>query len=104
MSDNNQDTTSSSDWKNRELGALWRRQGKSQNYLSGTIRIGEFGVEKEYRIVVFTNKGKAKNERAPDFIIYQESPRENAPPSPSDDSEEKNTSPSVDPDLPASLQ
>ena len=39
------------------------------------IRIGEFGVEKEIKIVVFTNKGKIKNERAPDFIVYEDRPR-----------------------------
>ena len=64
-----------SDWKQRELGALWRREGKQQNFLSGMIRIGEFGVEKEIKIVVFTNKGKIKNERAPDFIVYEDRPR-----------------------------
>ena len=65
-----------SDWKNRELGALWRREGKQQNFLSGMVRVGEFGVEKELKIVVFTNKGKLKNERAPDFIIYEDRPRD----------------------------
>ena len=64
------------DWKNRELGALWRREGKQQNFLSGMVRVGEFGVEKELKIVVFTNKGKLKNERAPDFIIYEDRPRD----------------------------
>lgn len=60
-----------SKWRSRELGALWKRQGRNQNYLTGTLRIGDFGVEKEVRVVIFTNKNKAKNERAPDFIIYQ---------------------------------
>lgn len=74
MSDNNDTVTSQqSDWKKRELGALWRREGKTQKYLSGLLKIGEFGTEKEVRIVVFTNKGKAKNEKAPDFIVYEES-------------------------------
>ena len=41
------------------------------------LKIGDFGVEKELKVVVFTNKGKAKNERAPDFIIYEDRPREN---------------------------
>jgi len=77
MSDNNTDKTASqSDWKKRELGALWRRDGKNQKYLSGILKFGEFGTEQEIRVVVFTNKGKAKNEKAPDFIVYQESVRE----------------------------
>ena len=66
--------TSQSDWK-RELGALWRRDGKNQKYLSGILKFGEFGTEKEVRVVVFTNKGKAKNEKAPDFIVYEEKKR-----------------------------
>lgn len=74
MSDNNNNVTSQqSDWKKRELGALWRREGKTQKYLSGILKFGEFGTEKEVRVVVFTNKGKAKNEKAPDFIVYEES-------------------------------
>tara|TARA_B100002019_G_scaffold256386_1_gene239714 strand:- start:638 stop:916 length:279 start_codon:yes stop_codon:yes gene_type:complete len=65
------------DWKKRELGALWRREGKQQNFLSGTLKIqDEFGMQKETKVVVFTNKGKAKNEKAPDFIIYEDRPRE----------------------------
>jgi len=68
-----------SDWKQRELGALWRREGKSQNFLSGMIRIGDpLGADsvKEIKVVVFTNKGKLKNERAPDFIVYEDRPRD----------------------------
>ena len=34
MSDTN---TSDNEWKERELGALWRRSGKNQKYLSGYI-------------------------------------------------------------------
>ena len=76
MSDNKETVVSQSDWKKRELGALWRRDGKTQKYLSGILKFGEFGTEQEIRVVVFTNKGKAKNEKAPDFIVYQETPRE----------------------------
>ena len=62
---------STNEWRQREMGALWRREGKSQNYLSGYVKIGEFGTEKEVRVVVFTNKGKAKNPKAPDFVVYE---------------------------------
>lgn len=62
---------SDNDWSKREMGALWRREGKTQNYLSGYVKIGEFGTEKEVRVIVFTNKGKAKNPKAPDFVIYE---------------------------------
>ena len=80
MSENN--TEVKSDWKNRELGALWRREGKNQNFLSGMIRLGDpLGADsvKEIKVVVFTNKGKLKNERAPDFIVYEDRPQEDRP-------------------------
>ena len=66
------------EWSKRELGALWKRAGKSQNYLSGFVKIGEFGVEKEVRLVIFTNKNRDKNERAPDFVIYESQDRPQA--------------------------
>ena len=71
MSENNENN----EWKKRELGALWRREGKNQNYLSGHVKIGEFGVEKEVKLVVFTNKYKSENSKAPDFILYEASDR-----------------------------
>tara|TARA_R110002051_G_scaffold299325_1_gene366460 strand:- start:8 stop:325 length:318 start_codon:yes stop_codon:yes gene_type:complete len=78
MSESN--TEKNNDWKNREMGALWRREGKQQNFLSGMIKTeDEFGMHKETKVVVFTNKGKSKNEKAPDFIIYEDRPREDAP-------------------------
>jgi len=71
-----EEANTESKWRSRELGALWKRQGRNQNYLTGTIRVGEFGVEKEVKVVIFTNKNKAKNERAPDFIVYESEPPE----------------------------
>ena len=105
MSDNNDNVTSQqSDWKKRELGALWRRDGKNQKYLSGILKFGEFGTEQEVRVVVFTNKGKQKNEKAPDFIVYQESKREDQ----IDEILDGDSAPAVasanDDDLPESLQ
>ena len=79
MTDNKEEQKT--DWKERELGALWRREGKQQNFLSGMIRIGDpLGADsvKEIKVVVFTNKGKSKNERAPDFIVYEDRPREDS--------------------------
>ena len=80
MSD--QENANLSDWQKRKMGALWRREGKSQNYLAGEITLGEFGVEKTNRVVIYTNKYKSSNENAPDFIIYQSKDKdENADPS-----------------------
>jgi len=108
MNDNNDTVTSQqSDWKKRELGALWRRDGKSQKYLSGILKFGEFGTEQEVRVVVFTNKGKQKNEKAPDFIVYQESKKEEQSDEILDGDPVASSAPAAsanDDDLPESLQ
>lgn len=105
MNDNNDTVTSQqSDWKKRELGALWRRDGKNQKYLSGILKFGEFGTEQEVRVVVFTNKGKQKNEKAPDFIVYQESKKEEQSDEILDGDSVVSSAPAVDEDLPESLQ
>jgi len=59
------------DWKEREIGALWRRSGKNQKYLSGYVRMGDELDPQEVRLVVFTNKYKSENEKAPDFVVYK---------------------------------
>lgn len=73
MSDTN---TSDNEWRERELGALWRRSGKNQKYLSGYIKLGDELEEREVRLIVFTNKYKNENEKAPDFVIYESTPME----------------------------
>jgi len=73
MTEENKTNTSQSDWKKREIGALWRRDGKNQKFLSGKITIGEFGEDKTYSIVVFSNKFKEK-ENQPDFRVYEDTP------------------------------
>jgi len=61
-----------SKWRSRELGALWVRSGKNQKYLSGTINVETMpGVTESVKVVVFTNKGRDKNERAPDYVVYR---------------------------------
>lgn len=62
------------DWKEREIGALWRRSGKNQKYLSGYVRMGDELDPQEVRLVVFTNKYKSENEKAPDFVVYKSEP------------------------------
>lgn len=71
-----------SKWRSRELGALWVRNGKNQKYLSGTINVETMpGVTEPVKVVVFTNKGREKNEKAPDYVVYR-----------SEDSEQPQTS------------
>jgi hypothetical protein len=68
MADTSENKT---DWKEREIGALWKQAGRNQNYLSGHItdKNGE-----QQRVVVFGNKHKDKNERAPDYRVYKSEP------------------------------
>jgi uncharacterized protein (DUF736 family) len=62
----------SSEWSNREIGALWKRVAKNsgQKYLAGHVTIDELGVEKKLKVIVFQNKFKGDNEKAPDLRIY----------------------------------
>lgn len=77
MDKDNKETNENSknEWQERELGALWKREGKNQRYLSGKLKIGEFGVEKTINVVVFINKFKEKDNQ-PDFRVYEDRPRE----------------------------
>ena len=65
-------TEQQSQWRRRELGALWVRDGKNQKYLSGHMKVETMpGVQETVKVVVFTNKNKEKNERAPDYVVYR---------------------------------
>jgi hypothetical protein len=55
------------DWSKRELGALWRVDGKNQSFYSGEIKI----EGKSFKIVCFTNKNKQSNSNQPDLRIYE---------------------------------
>jgi len=52
--------------KKKEIGALWLRQGKNQQFLSGKL---EFDGKK-LEIVVFPN-GFKDDDRKPDYLIYE---------------------------------
>ena len=66
MSTNNQ-----SDWKEREVGALWKKVsgGNKANYCTGYIVSDELGSKVKQRVIMFANKSKS-SEKSPDFIIY----------------------------------
>ena len=95
-------TESANDWKKREIGALWRREGKSQKYLSGKITLGEFGEEKTYQVVVFTNRFKEKDNQ-PDFRIYEDRGKEVGA-APKEAPKAAESTPQEDSDLPSVLQ
>jgi len=58
------------DWSKRDIGALWKREGKNQKYLSGYIKVDELGLEREVKVVIFSNKNKKDNQKAPDYRVY----------------------------------
>ena len=66
MSTNNQ-----SDWKEREVGALWKKvsEGNKPNYCTGYIVSDELGNKIKQRVIMFSNKNKT-NDKAPDFFLY----------------------------------
>ena len=70
MSETKENTNS--ECRERELGALWVRQGKGQKYLTGHVELETMpGVTEKVKVVVFSNKGKSENERAPDYVVYR---------------------------------
>ena len=71
------ETNNKTDWSKLELGALWKRKSATQTYLSGYIKVDEFGTQKEVKVVVFSNKSKKDNEKAPDFRVYLSEPKKN---------------------------
>jgi uncharacterized protein (DUF736 family) len=74
MSNNTQSNTTNNaqnEWRNREIGALWKREskGSGKKYLAGHVKVNELGTETVLKIVVFPNITK-KNEKSPDFVVY----------------------------------
>lgn len=65
------------DWSKRDIGALWKRESATQKYLSGYVKIDELGIEREVKVVVFSNKNKKDNAKAPDYRIYVSTPQKN---------------------------
>ena len=63
-------------WKQREIGALWKKEGKSQNYFSGKLKLKDFEGKSELNIVGFSNKKREESPNAPDVILYVSAPRE----------------------------
>ena len=77
---NNENTTNSTnttnnDWAEREIGALWKKSGANQKYLSGKLKLPKNALmtdEGELGVVIFTNRHKTL-EKHPDFRVYLES-------------------------------
>ena len=60
------DTQKNNEWSEREIGALWKREGRNQKYLTGKMKSAD-GTEQQ--VVIFSNKNKTKDNQ-PDFRIY----------------------------------
>jgi hypothetical protein len=64
------------EWKDREIGALWKKEGKSQNYYSGKINLSKYKDFDSVNIVGFANKSKKEYPNSPDVVLYYSPPRE----------------------------
>jgi len=62
-------TPKQSDWKQREVGALWKKKNDKGSYCTGYLITDELGKKVKQRVVMFSNKDK-NNEKSPDFVIY----------------------------------
>ena len=67
-------TKTNTEWSSREVGAFWKNKGRTtgQTYLSGHVVMEdeETGAKRRIKLVVFPNKFKEENEKAPDFHVY----------------------------------
>ncbi len=51
----------------KEIGVLWRKEGKKGKYLSGTIDIGVLG---KVNVAIFPNEKTEEDDKKPDARIY----------------------------------
>ena len=65
------DTTKTNEWSEREIGALWKREGRNQKYHTAKIKTPHGS---EQQVVIFSNKNKTKDNQ-PDFRVYKSEPR-----------------------------
>ena len=64
---NNNNENEKSDWSQREIGALWKREGRNQKYLTGKLKQADGS---DQQVVIFSNKNKTKDNQ-PDFRVYK---------------------------------
>ena len=69
MLEDNQKSNKSNDWKERELGAFWTKDGPKGKFLSGTVEVGEGDKKQKLQVVMFPNRNK-ESDRQPDYILY----------------------------------
>ena len=76
MSDTKTETAAQKEWREREIGALWKRQSPNQKYLRGKVKLPSDYNEQEFGIVIFSNRYKEEGSKQPDFRVYLERKRE----------------------------
>ena len=54
------------EWQEREIGALWKNEGRNQTYLTGKVA--------DQKVVIFSNRNKNKDNQ-PDFRVYKSEPK-----------------------------
>jgi len=76
------DTKTNTEWSDREIGALWTNVNPKTNdkYLTGHIN-GE-------KVILFKNKYKSENEKAPDLKVYKQKDADSKEVKPKDIEEE----------------
>ena len=75
MSDDTHSNTKKepSEWTKREMGALWMKDGKTQKFYSGFLKLkgeNDNDPEEEVSIIIFANRHK-NSDKAPDLIVYR---------------------------------
>ena len=78
LEEQNTKSNKSNDWKQRELGAFWTKDGPKGKYLSGTLEIDELGHKKKVAVVMFPNRYK-ESDRQPDYVLYSSKENNNSP-------------------------
>ena len=56
-----------SKWQQREIGALWKNEGRNQKYLAGHVKMPDGS---EQKVVIFSNKNRS-SDKAPHFRVYK---------------------------------
>ena len=56
-----------SEWQKREIGALWKNEGRNQKYLAGHVKMPDGS---EQKVVIFSNKNRS-SDKAPHFRVYK---------------------------------
>lgn len=97
------ENTNTNNNDNVEIGALWKKQGKSQKFLSGTINLKSIGYDKDVPVIVFTNKFKQKDSH-PDLRIYLSKPKTTSIPDASSTPAKKDSPPVKKQDKPEQVE